>query len=382
MVKNSLSEHSLDGKAVRNVVITVSHLHLPNGLVTSTQNLADALIDAGYNVEFFLQWGADPLFNRKYRVFQMVPGAKFTHYMKGFETSKPILKPLRYVVGAVLTPFLRARARARLSRLGASQTVVIGAALESFNFLHALVGSIHIRKIFQLHMSFEGLTPANFDEINKALLVSSDYSVLSHEDGDKLEKSCGGKSHFIPNIINISNEKSSSSNQKVVYAGRFTPEKQVDHIIEAFKQINDREWTLEIYGSGPEESKLRALAKTHDRIKINQPVEDIKEIFQDASINMLTSTIEGFGMVIVEAGQYGVPTIAYDVAAGVRNAIGGGGVLVPAQDKECLKSSLELLMSDENRRKDLAEKALHHSQEFKPHKIVRRWEETFQRLNQ
>jgi glycosyltransferase involved in cell wall biosynthesis len=64
-----------------------------------------------------------------------------------------------------------------------------------------------------------------------------------------------------------------------------------------------------------------------------------------ADLLVLASHAETYGMVITEALARGVPVLATDVG-GVREALGEGGLLVPAGDPDALGAALRHWLSD------------------------------------
>ena len=52
-----------------------------------------------------------------------------------------------------------------------------------------------------------------------------------------------------------------------------------------------------------------------------EPTRDVSRIFDTASLHLMTSTFEGFGMSIVEAAWAGVPTMAFVCSPGVAEVV-------------------------------------------------------------
>lgn len=102
--------------------------------------------------------------------------------------------------------------------------------------------------------------------------------------------------------------------------GRFLPYKHYDIVVEAFAQ-NGRE--LHLVGSGPDEAKLRKIAKGKDNIKFLGRLNDAEaqKEFQNCKAFIFASE-DDFGIVPVEAMAAGKPVIAY----------GRGGALETVED--------------------------------------------------
>ena len=95
--------------------------------------------------------------------------------------------------------------------------------------------------------------------------------------------------------------------------------KGFDLLIEAWAQIADRypEWILEIAGEGTEKSRndLLEIAKNNkveNRIRFLGFRKDIDAVMRESSIFVLSSRIEGFGMVLIEAMSQGCACISFD----------------------------------------------------------------------
>ena len=70
----------------------------------------------------------------------------------------------------------------------------------------------------------------------------------------------------------------------------------------------------------------------------------------------MSSREEGFGMVLLEAGNYGLPLVAYDVEFGPRTIIQEGktGYVIPDGDSEAFSKALEKLMNDSQLREKMS----------------------------
>jgi glycosyltransferase involved in cell wall biosynthesis len=152
------------------------------------------------------------------------------------------------------------------------------------------------------------------------------------------------------NIVNgaadISAPRSTKENA-IIYLGRLTKSKQVDHVINAFrimrKKMNLRLW---IVGRGPEEEKLKELSEDLPVTFFGFVGERKKaELLSKASLMLFPAKREGWGLVVLEANACATPVIGYDVH-GLRDSIRNGvnGYTVPEGDYvKMAESSLKLL---------------------------------------
>ena len=94
--------------------------------------------------------------------------------------------------------------------------------------------------------------------------------------------------------------------------------KGFDILIEAFALFarNNKEWTLEIVGEGPEAPLLKKQIASHkleNRITISPFTKQIQKHYASASVYILSSRWEGFGLVLAEAMSHRLPIICSDL---------------------------------------------------------------------
>jgi glycosyltransferase involved in cell wall biosynthesis len=170
----------------------------------------------------------------------------------------------------------------------------------------------------------------------------------------------------------------------VVRLGRLSFEKGQDMLLEAWSEIAVRHpsWRLRLYGSGPEEDALRRRAAelgVAASVEFPGPTSDLEGALTGASIFALSSREEGFPMSIIEAMAYGLPTVAFDCAPGVRELLTDGhdGLVATPGNVTAFAAALERLMEDEHLRDSFGEAARVSVRRYAPDIVVDRWERTF-----
>jgi glycosyltransferase involved in cell wall biosynthesis len=122
-----------------------------------------------------------------------------------------------------------------------------------------------------------------------------------------------------------------------LYVGRLVKYKKVDLLVDTF---NDLGLPLLIVGTGTEEKRLKASAKSN--IKFLGPVSDseLVKIYQNARAFMMPQD-EDFGITSVEAQSFGVPVIAYKRGGALDTVIDGKtGVFFDNQSVSSLKDAI------------------------------------------
>ena len=176
--------------------------------------------------------------------------------------------------------------------------------------------------------------------------------------------------------------------KKILFVGRLSyADKRPDRVLRIWEQVYRAlpEWEVEIYGKGPEEKFLRRMIQRRGlpRISLKGYIADPTSVYSAGAILMMTSTYEGWRLVISEAQAAGVVPIAFDSSAGIRELIGEDssyGCLVPPFDLEAYGAQLLRLCQDDALRYHLSESAQAHSLNYTPTRNASRWEELFSQL--
>ena len=141
---------------------------------------------------------------------------------------------------------------------------------------------------------------------------------------------------------------------RLVFVGRLVPEKGADTAVEAFARIAAAHPAarLEIVGDGPCRPALRALA---DRLDVSDRVEftgwvspqDVPAVLNRASVVIMPSHVESFGLVALEAGLMARPAVVSAVG-GLTEVVADGetGLTAPVGDAGAFAIALDRLLSD------------------------------------
>jgi glycosyltransferase involved in cell wall biosynthesis len=156
----------------------------------------------------------------------------------------------------------------------------------------------------------------------------------------------------------------------VVGVGHLTPRKAYAAVVEAAASLRKKQETpvhLVLCGEGPERAALLAQAEASgvpDAVHLLGWVGNVPEILMGADVFVHAALIEGFGLVVAEAGAAGLPVIATRVG-GVPEIIDHEvtGLLVEPGCGDALREALAGLAADPMRRRELGEHARAHVRE-------------------
>ena len=128
-----------------------------------------------------------------------------------------------------------------------------------------------------------------------------------------------------------------------------------------------------------EEIQARIESKgLQDSVILKPFTTNIAQEYLSASVYVMSSHYEGFGMVLIESASYGLPAIAFDIATGPSDIIldSHTGYLVADEDLEAYAGKLVELMSDKALRENLGRQAKERVVEcFSKQAIIPLWEE-------
>lgn len=133
---------------------------------------------------------------------------------------------------------------------------------------------------------------------------------------------------------------------RVVYAGSVSVHKGVHYLLRSWRRMADKGAELHLYGSVLLPTAVIDEARRSangDRIVLHGPVPDaeLQRAYREASVVVLPSLCDGFGMVILEALANGVPVVTTTNAGGA-DAIeqGVSGFVIPPADEDALAKAL------------------------------------------
>lgn len=251
---------------------------------------------------------------------------------------------------------------------------------------HKVIYCIHS---YSLDYYFSYLNTAKlslFPHVKKRMFVS-----VSNEIHDKLKQKLNVKSRTIYNYFMSKNARISSDStlgsidNYIIGVGRLTSIKQFDKLILSYNQskLPEESIKLIILGDGPEKENLEntiSKLKCKNHIKLLPFNKNPYRLMSSAKALVLTSKVEGFGMVLLEALSLKTPVISFNCKSGPKEIIkhGVNGLLVEDQNKKELTKALNKLLLDANYYSKIKENVQLGLEKFSEEYVIQEWINLFE----
>ena len=251
----------------------------------------------------------------------------------------------------------------------------------ALNLLAARLAHPSVVVVGQEHLNFGAHRPRLTADIGRRYRELDALTVLTEAD----ERDYAGllpdvRVELIPNPVPpLDGGVSDGTARLVVAAGRLNTQKGFDLLIRAWAPVARRhpEWRLRIYGSGPEKAALaRLIGELGAPVELHPRTKRLGAAMAEASLFVLSSRFEGFGLVLVEAMGKGLPVVSFDCPRGPSDIIDddADGLLVPPEDVDALSAALLALIEDPARRARLARAARDKARRYENAVVGPRWD--------
>lgn len=173
--------------------------------------------------------------------------------------------------------------------------------------------------------------------------------------------------------------------KRVLIVSRLWNYKRIDMSLEIWKSIEKQvdDWELRIIGSGPEEKYLRKIVRKYNLKRVvfvgnKEP----KEEYEQASLFISNSAIDGWPVTLTEAQQMGTVPLVMDSYKAVYQIINNNedGIIVENNNIDEFAMQLLALMKDDVKREEMAKASIKNSKRFAIESIISQWIELFQEL--
>jgi len=162
----------------------------------------------------------------------------------------------------------------------------------------------------------------------------------------------------------------------ILFLGTIEPRKNVGRLIEAYAAVTDRRPETpglviagamhmareQLLSRGPANGNLTS------RVSFSGYVDEAerKRLFSTASMLVLPSLEEGFGIPALEAMTIGLPVVASNRGA-LPEVVGDAGILIDPEDVGSLAAAIEQVLTDDHLRRSLSAKGVERAEQFSWH---------------
>lgn len=177
-------------------------------------------------------------------------------------------------------------------------------------------------------------------------------------------------------------ERASLKKNIALNIGRFTQVKQQIKLLRIWSSlVNEnkiKDWKLFLVGVGELKEEFESYIKEHklqDFVFIFPPRQDVEYYYKEASLFLLTSKTEGFGMVLLEAISFGLPCISFDCPSGPRDIIKNNknGYLVELDDEKEFEDSVLKFIEEPDLKNRMSEESFVMSKTWDDEKLLQEW---------
>jgi glycosyltransferase involved in cell wall biosynthesis len=177
--------------------------------------------------------------------------------------------------------------------------------------------------------------------------------------------------------------------KKLITVGRFCRAKNYSLLVEVAELVlpQNPDWTWDIYGDGDlflDIQKELSRKNLLGRVRLMGAVDNLYELYPDYSIQVMTSSYEGFPMVLLEGMASGLPLVAFDIETGPSEIIqeGENGFLVQPFDKETMAKRILYLMRHPTVRLKMSDKNRLLRYRYSQEKILESWNSLLERISE
>lgn len=233
------------------------------------------------------------------------------------------------------------------------------------------------KELKRFHDRWDKIIP----RVSKVLLLSESFSPCFQ----RLLKIPSEKIVAIPNPLSFEEIKdvdliSRKKNEVLIVSRMKEPQKRISLALKIWREVEKSKiaetWTLRVIGEGENLQDYKKLAAKMNLKNVQfMGKQNPRPFYETASMSMMTSSFEGWGLTLTESQQYGVVPLAFDSYASVKDIISDGenGCLILYGNLEMYAKKVLHLMNDVEMRRKMALNCLDSSSRFKVEMIIPKW---------
>jgi glycosyltransferase involved in cell wall biosynthesis len=197
-----------------------------------------------------------------------------------------------------------------------------------------------------------------------------------------------GSLHWVPNCVSpeplgMAPTSAHFDQKMVMFAGRFSPEKNVQTLIEAFIELalERTDLSVRLFGDGPLREQLEqtvARAGLSGRIQFMGYSDWLADWMRRAAVCVSVSHFEGHPNVVLEAASLGCPLVLSDIPAH-RSALGHDAALfVSATSASAIVRGISQVLDDEPSARVRAQIATNAVQSLSVHNVAAQYQKIYE----
>lgn len=370
--------------------IYLTSLHLSHGGVEFVvSQLANFFVEKGYPVTILCTYKlGEPV----YSIDKRVTIKYLTQYIPNREAFKKALQsknPLRILMQGIYA--VRVLIMKKIVLLKAFKSIESGIIISSRNEDTLLLSKYGRKDVIKIaHIHHDVLEEDAVGKEMKNGYGNIDAIVLLTEELKNEVQSFMMAHHPTIRCVAIENAivpldlKDASVNREksIVSVGRLHPDKGYDRLLEIFNEVHHLhpDWKLRIIGDGVLKDGLIAQSIS---LGLQSSVEFLgymdnlasRKIMMKSSIFAMTSIREGFGIVLIEAMDAGLPVVSFDVRVGPRSIIQEKktGFLIEDGNQSDFIIKLSQLITDDHIREELGKNAKEEAEKYYVEHVLLKW---------
>ena len=176
----------------------------------------------------------------------------------------------------------------------------------------------------------------------------------------------------------------------VLFCGRFENwSKRIDRLLRIWEKVQDRlpDWRLVLVGNGESWDMLTRMADelSLKRVSFEGLRSNASDYYRKASIVVLTSQTEGWGLTLTEAQAHGCIPIAFGCTSGIKEVLspeeGCGIEVAPFDEDEFAQQLVNVARMSEEEQMGLRRNAIDRIKRYTPEIISEKWRVLFDKLS-
>ncbi|MDP9870024.1 MULTISPECIES: glycosyltransferase family 4 protein [Streptosporangium] len=280
--------------------------------------------------------------------------------------------------------------------LRSMRTGVVISTRPGFNLVTALFAPPGVLTVGQEHVALDVHSPEIRRLVKRRYGRLDAFVTLTEADLRQYAKTLRadppGRLLRIPNAVpDLAGDVSPLEEKAVVAIGRLVHAKGFDRLVRAWAHVAAAhpDWVLRIYGRGAAKAEARLRARIEDaglqdKVFLMGSSPEIGVELAKASVYVVSSRYEGFGMTILEAMSKGVPVVSFDCPHGPREIITHehDGLLVRSKKAQDLAGAVCRLIEDRELRGTLGANAVCTAAGYDLNAVGARWDALLADLGQ